>query len=314
MSELQASVPPPSKGATRTRRFVLSLVTVAATIYLGITLGTYLALAVADCKIKDVAGIPVEWGLTAVGIAYVLASLEKVLKVANTFRDYIVNPDKKVSLYPDCVALACIVAYLTLVSVAFAASAQCRKAPPETPSLPVKELVFLSRVAPPGSQPLELVPFFFADLAVGDADPTRGTTLSPQQTEDLRRLVRSLKACVGTSTGQDVELDFRGYADSNQFPKDSVEQNRKTANRRAASLHRAVKDLLGTQTGASQVVLHGPKEWPEDDPLAMTRENYFETRPLKNKGDEQDQGLFNRRADLLVLRLGACERMKPQAG
>jgi len=306
-------VRPQSRGWIRARRFLLSFLTVAATIYLGITLSTYLALAVVDCKIKDVAGVPVEWGLTAVGIAYVLATLEKVLKLANTFREYIVNPDKKVSLYPDCIALACIVAYLTLVSVAFAASGECKKPLPSTPTFPVKDVVYLSRLVPPGTQPLEIVPFFFVELAVGDSNPITGTILSPQQATDLGRLIKSLKACVGTSHGQDVELEVRGYADSNEFPKNSIEENRKAANRRAANLHRQVEDLLGAQTGLSRVMLRAPKEWPKHDPLEMTRENYFDTLPLTKTGREKDQGLFNRRADLLVLRLGACERLKPKA-
>jgi hypothetical protein len=177
-------------------------------------------------------------------------------------------------------------------------------------STPAKEVAYPSRSPYSSFQAVEHVPFFFSELASGDQNPNKGTTLSAQQVSDLDRLLKSLTACVGALPGQDVELDVRGYADSNEFPVNSMEQNRETANRRAANLHKAVRERLGTQSGPSRLLLRDLKEWPTDDPLAMTRERYFETLPLNKTGKERDQGLFNRRADLLVLRLGACERMR----
>lgn len=60
-----------------------------------------------------------------------------------------------------------------------------------------KELVYLSRIQQTVAAPLEYVPFLFKDLAAGDENPTKGTTLTAQQVSDIERLAASLKACVG---------------------------------------------------------------------------------------------------------------------
>lgn len=300
----------PSSGPLRVRRILASLLAVLATIYLGITLGRYLALFVVDCTIESVAGIPVKWGLTAVGVSYIFASSEKVLKLAFTFRDYVLKPDKKVSLYPDCAALALIVAYLTLLMVAFADAKDCDAAAKQSPL--TRDVVYVTKkAASPALKPLEWVPFFFVDLA-SEKRAEQGTTLSPQQEKDLTRLLQSLRACVGGQQGQDVELAVRGYADSNEFADNTVELNRQAANRRAANLQKKVSDLLGEQSGTSRVVVAKSHEWSKDDPGAMTKEQYFDTKPLSVTGKTKDQGLFNRRADLLILKLGECERMQAQ--
>ena len=41
----------------------------------------------------------------------------------------------------------------------------------------------------------------------------------------------------------------------------------------------------------------------------MTRARYFATKPLRETGAEKAQGLLNRRAGVVVLRMGACERL-----
>jgi hypothetical protein len=308
-SDLGTASRGPGEYGTSFRRIIASLLAFGATVYLGVVVGRYLAVAVLNCTIKKIAGIPIEWGLTAVGASYVLASLEKVLKLANTFREYLLKPNTKVALYPECVALMCIVAYVTLVRLAFVADTECKQ--PARTQTPAKELVYLARATDSDVLPLEWVPFFFPDLAGGEQNAAKGTTLSDQQLADVETFAKSMKACVGDSPGQDVELEVRGYADANEFPVNSDEENRKVANRRASALHQALKRALGTQTGASFVILHSSTEWPVDDPKAMTREaRYLNALALKQTGEGRDQGLFNRRADILLLKLGVCGRLQ----
>lgn len=308
-SEASLGKPERSSGWLRARRILASVLVVVATVFVGVIVGKYLALVVRDCEMKSVLGVPVNWGLAGIGLSYLFGSLEKVLKLANVFRDYIARPDKKVSLYPDCFALAFIVAYVTVLVLAFQASVDCQTASESTEVAPSKEIIYLSRMQQTVAAPLEYVPFLFKDLAAGDTNPEKGTTLTALQVGDIERLAASLKACVGSSQGQDVEVDVRGYADSNEFTSDSDEQNRKTANRRAAALHQQLERLAQPQTSPATVILRPLTEWPQNDPLAMTRQRYFMTLPLKQTGYDKDQGTFNRRADILILKLGVCERL-----
>ena len=254
-SDTTAEKPAKSSGWLRIRRIIASVLVVVATVLVGVFVGKYLALVVQDCRVKSVLGIPVDWGLAGIGLSYLFGSLEKVLKLANVFRDYIAKPDKKVSLYPDCFALAFIVAYVTVLTLAFQASVECKKGSESVEVASPKEIVYLSRMQRTVAAPLEYVPFLFKDLAAGDENPTKGTTLTAQQVSDIERLAASLKACVGPSRGQDVEIDVRGYADSNEFASNSEEQNRKTANRRAAALHEQLKRLVGPQTDPASLIL-----------------------------------------------------------
>jgi hypothetical protein len=297
-----------SSGWLRVRRIIASLLVLAATVFFGVIVGKYLALVVQDCQVKSVLTVPVDWGLAGIGLSYLFGSIEKVLKLTTIFRDYIAKPDKKVSLYPDCFALAFIVAYVTVLVLAFQASAACKEAPKLGEITAHREVVYLSRIQNTVAAPFEYVPLLFKELAAGDENPAKGTTLSDQQVSDIERLVASLKACVGSSQGQDVEVDVRGYADSNEFASNSEEQNRNVANRRAAAVHAELKRLVPAQTSAATLILRPLSEWSKDDPLAMTRERYFKTRPLKETGREKDQGIFNRRADILILNFGVCER------
>jgi hypothetical protein len=303
MAEIAQASTAPSRGWIRARRALTSVLVVIATIFVGLLVGESLASLVRDARIQNIFGIPIKWGLAGVGVAYILGSLEKVLKVINTFREYVAQPDKKVSLYPDCVALACIIAYLTVLANVLPDDDSRKALEPQVR----KELVYLMTAPEAREVPVEYFPFTFT-LAKGPADWKVGTELGERQIADLEALVKSLRACVGKSAGQDVEVATLGYADTNEFPSNSDELNRQTANRRAADLYRHLVRLVGTQAGASKLLVRPLTEWPKDDPKAMTRERYFATKGLKET-QGADQGLFNRRADLLVYRLGACQRL-----
>lgn len=183
-----------------------------------------------------------------------------------------------------------------------------RSSQPGTSGVGSKELVYLSRASEHRGAPIEYFPFIF-DLASGPSDWAKGTTLSSHQIEDLRKLVSSLQACVGSLRNQDVEVEIRGYADSNEFPSHTDEYNRQAANRRATTVHRHVKSFLVASGGPSTLVLRDPVEWPASDPSAMTRSRYYSAKSLRDTGNTKDQGLFNRRADIVLLRAGVCERL-----
>lgn len=301
MADLVQTPTVSSRGWTRARRIFTSILVVVATVFVGLLVGESFASLIRDARIQSIFGIPVKWGLAGVGIAYILGSIEKVLKVIKTFRDYIAQPDKEVSLYPDCVALACIIAYLTVLANVLPEGDS--KKPSEASAR--KELIFLTPASEPRTLPVEYFPFTF-HLAKGPSDWKVGTELNERQVSDLEALVKSLRACVGKSSGQDVEVAALGYADTNEFPSNSDELNRQTANRRAADLHRHLVRLAGTPVGASKLLVRPLAEWPKEDPKAMRRERYFATKGLSETQGE-DQGLFNRRADVLVYRLGTCQ-------
>ncbi len=101
---------------------------------------------------------------------------------------------------------------------------------------------------------------------------------------------------------------MRGFADENEFPSESKELNRETANRRAANLHQQIAAIIGAQNAKSKLIVQDPVQWASLE--AMTRDpRYFQARSLRETGRRRDQGLFNRRAEILLLRAGACERL-----
>jgi hypothetical protein len=292
-------------------RLTKSMLFVGSMVYLGVIVGKAIGAAVLTCTLDSVAGIKIEWGLTAVAATYLLTSFEKLLKLLRTLIDHVKQPSKSVGISSDSIALVGTVVYLTVVIVAFNRTRQCEDHSETQGKSPSKEVVYLSRATEPRVGPVEWVPFFFPELASTEEKPSKGTQLSAQQLKDLEILLGSLRACVGEQPGEDVVLDVRGYADRNEFRNDSVNENRKVANRRASTLHDAVVGLLGVQSGQSSVRLNPLRLWSEEDPGAMEREGrYFSARSFHETGTTRDQGLINRRADLLILGLGVCMPMQ----
>ena len=253
----------------------------------------------------------IQVGAAGVSLSLLLPALNQVYLTGEKLFKYIGDGTKS-ELLPELVKCGTTALVLAIAVFAFTipSSPVASDAPPsrmavaDTP----KQLVYLSRLPGSVAAPIEYFPYHF-DLAVGPSNWSAGTTLNNQQLKDLQHLVASLKACIGTSPGQDVEIDVRGYADTNEFASNSDELNRQTANRRAAFMHERLKTYIGAQTGPSQLILANYAEWPKDDPKAMMRERYFKTKPLRETGAAKDQGLLNRRADVLLLRIGACERL-----
>ncbi len=251
----------------------------------------------------------IQVGAAGVSLSLLLPALNQVYLTGEKLFKY-VGDGSKHELLPELVKCGTTALVLAIAVFAFTipTSPALVAAPPPAVAESPKELVYLARSTEPVAPPVDYFPYHF-DLAVGPANWAVGTVLNDQQLKDLQHLVASLKACIGPTPGKDVEIDVRGYADTNEFSSNSDELNRQVANRRAAFVHERLKAYIGPQQGPSKLILAKYTEWPKDDPKAMTRERYFKTKPLRETGTTKDQGLLNRRADVLLLRTGACERL-----
>jgi hypothetical protein len=286
----------------RTRRMVRGIAILAATAYVGVVFGRFLAETIQDSNVKTVLGVPLAWGVAGLGLTYIITSIEKLFELALTLWEYVTKPDKESSLFPGCVALACLVAYLTALPTVFSGT-RIEPAQAEVK----KELVYLARMTGEEPRPAEAFPFLFG-LASGPPGWSKGVNLSKEQEADLTRLLGSLKACVGSNPDENVEIQVQGFADENEFPSKTRELNREAANRRAANLHQRIVAITGAQDAKSKVIVKDPVQWASLE--AMIRHpRYFKARPLRETGRGKDQGLFNRRADIMLLRAGACEKL-----
>jgi hypothetical protein len=284
----------------KTRRMVWGTVILLVTAYGGVVFGRFLAETIQDANVRTVLGVPLAWGVAGIGLTYIVTSIQKLSELLLTLWDYVTKPDQEISLFPGCVALACLTAYLTALPTVVSAT---RSEPAQAAAR--KELVYLARVTE--SKPVEAFPFLF-ELASGPPDWSKGVKLSRAQEAELARLLATLGACAGSNPGQDVEIQVRGFADENEFPSESRELNRETANRRAANLHQRIVAIIGAQNAKSKLIVQDPVQWASLE--AMTRDpRYFQARSLRETGRGRDQGLFNRRAEILLLRAGACERL-----
>lgn len=151
----------------------------------------------------------------------------------------------------------------------------------------------------PSHESLVAFPFLF-DLG-GSA---RGTTLTKQQEADLRKILLSVKACAREGSVGSVELLVQGFADANEFPTDTRTKNLDLANRRARELHTRVAAFLKTKGLSSSISLK-PFEWKTYEEMTSAP-RYLTTRSFKETGKTLDQGLFNRRAEILLIKVGDC--------
>lgn len=285
------------------RRIIRGVVILVATAYLGVVSGKFIAGMIQDAGVKTVLGVPLAWGVAGIGLTYILTSIEKLLDLLGSLWEYVTKPDVEVSLYPGCVTLACLVAYLTALPTVFSVSPASESAPAAVS----KDVVYLVRAPEKDARPVEAFSFQF-NFARGAPDWPKGVTLNDEQAASLARLVGSLKACVGSNPGQNVEIQVVGFADANEFPSNSDEFNREAANRRAANLHQRIVEIVGVQKTKARVVVRDPVQWSSLTQMTQ-HPRYFRTRPLRQTGKGHDQGQLNRRADILLLRAGVCERL-----
>ncbi len=288
----------------RTRRMVGGIVILVVTAYAGVVSGKFIAGMIQEANVQTVLGVPLAWGVAGIGLTYILTSIEKVLELLGSLWDYVTKPDLEVSLYPGCVTLACLVAYLTALPTIFSVSPASEPAPAAVS----KEVVYLVRAPEKDARSVEAFSFPFGFARGSPPDWAKGVTLDEGQEAALTGLLGSLKACVGSTPGQNVEIQVIGFADANEFPSNSDEFNREAANRRAANLHKQVVALVGSQKTKVRLIVRDPVQWTSLKQMTA-HPRYFRARPLRQTGKGHDQGLLNRRADILLLRAGLCERL-----
>lgn len=288
----------------KTRRIIRGIVILAATTYLGVVSGKFIAGLIQEANVKTVLGVPLAWGVAGIGLTYILTSIEKVLELLGSLWDYVTKPDVDVSLYPGCVTLACLTAYVTALPTIFSASLGGEPAPAAVS----KEVVYLVRAPERDARPVEAFTFQFGFARGAPPNWSKGVKLDEGQEAALAKLLGSLQACVGSGPGQNVEIQVVGFADANEFPSNSDEFNRDAANRRAADLHKRIVGIVGAQKGKARLVVREPVQWASFKQMTE-HPRYFRVRPIRQTGKGHDQGLLNRRADILLLRAGACDRM-----
>lgn len=152
----------------------------------------------------------------------------------------------------------------------------------------------------PSSESLLVFPFFF-DLGGN----TQGEILNGKQDTDLRKILSSLKACAQQQSSNAVELSVQGFADANQFPTNNREKNLALANQRAKELHSHVAEFLKTEILRSRINLKPVVEWKKYEDMTMSP-RYLTAKSLRETENTSDQGYFNRRAEILLLKAGDC--------
>jgi hypothetical protein len=288
----------------KTRRMVGGIVILVVTTYAGVVSGKFIAGLIEDANVKTVLGVPLAWGVAGIGLTYIVSSIEKLLELLQTLWDYVTKPDLEVSLYPGCATLACLVAYLTALPTVFSVAPESEPAPAAIS----KEVVYLARAPERDPRPVEAFSFQFGFARGTPPNWAKGVKLDEGQDAALARLLRSLQACVGSNPGQNVEIQVVGFADANEFPSNSDDFNREAANRRAANLHKQVVAIVGAQKSKARLIVRDPVQWTSFKQMTE-HPRYFRARPLRQTGKGHDQGLLNRRADILLLRAGVCERL-----
>lgn len=169
--------------------------------------------------------------------------------------------------------------------------------------LPAEKTAKPKEDPPPPTQPpsesLLVFPFFF-DLGGN----MQGEILNGKQDLDLRKILSSVKACAGQQSNNAVELLVQGFADANQFPTNNREKNLALANRRAKELHSHVAEFLQTENLRVRIILK-LKEWEKYEDMTKSP-RYLTAKSLRETENTSDQGYFNRRAEILLLKVGDC--------
>lgn len=153
---------------------------------------------------------------------------------------------------------------------------------------------------PPSNEPLLVFPFLF-DFPEPNKELPK---LNQRQVDDLTKILSSVKACARKQGASGVELEVQGFADSNQFPTNNKEQNLALANQRAKELHSQVTKLLKTESPMSEIDIK-LIEWKKIEEMEKSP-RYLTTKPIREAGRNADQGYFNRRAEIRLLKAGDC--------
>jgi len=274
------------------RRVVLTCVVIGITIYAGYRAGVKIATLTNDEGVINVLGKSIKWDLGALGLVYVLSVIEKLFKLFKALADYVSTSGIKIiALLPDCGALLAVAAYATAAGSLVVTSQRSEPIPS------LAKVVYLSKVS---GEPVAAFSFLFSK--VGSATLRH----DDPQIDRLTKLVASLNSCVGKGLNQDVVIQIQGFADANEFSPPSEDRNRDLANQRAKSLNELVKDKIGSQPGFSKLTLEPNYLWNSFTEM-KTSPRWLEVEVLDKTRPSRDQGLFDRRADILLWRAGVCQ-------
>ncbi len=281
--------------------------TVYSAVWLAWSVGGWIILN----GVTEVLGIPLAAGVGGLGISFFATSAQQIMACLKRPWTYVVQGSARAELYPAYLALGSTVSFVILVATLSKALPPPQE--PEAPTLP-SMVVYLTPEPEEveGDEPLASFPILFQDPASGPPKWEKGVHPEGYQAKEIRRLIESLNACVGTSQSQDVVIRIRGFADSNEFAnvsaEVSAELNRQAANLRARNVAEIVEPLRRKEGGAALVV-EEVVSWETFE--EMKKRKPWVDLPL-TQTDGWDQGLFNRRAEILLLSAGVCERPQNQ--
>lgn len=282
----QADQNPPARWMRR--RLVTVLLMLVLAVIAGYLLGRYLA-----GRFR----VDLAWAVTAVGAAFLLAAIEQGLGALQAVWRYLRNPVAEPG------GLNKVVTYvLGFAAVAsFAAFSAFRPATEPEPAVPVQNVLFLQ----PGGKPRFVVPFLSeARRCTVDGSCEDGLEIEPASRDFLIRLAVGLASCASRSG--EVLVEVRGYASSSRFAGSTQSDawNLTTANLRAGRVRRLLEGAAVSDPQGERVrIVERP--WSEFED--MRRAAAF--HDLDDAGERylEERGLLNRRAEILLRDLGACE-------
>jgi hypothetical protein len=279
-------------------RAVLMCLFIGLMSYAGYQAGSWIANSVSKDGFILVRGRSIKWDLGTLGFAYLLLQLEKLFKLFKGVVDYVSAPATKViTLLPDFGALLAVSVSASVVGTLALAS------PHNDAAVATAKPAYFIMV---DRNPVEIFPFPF--YAPGASDLPQ----EDPQLDELNRIVASLRSCIGKEPNDHVIVQVQGFADANEFKRttDSDDRNRNLANSRAAILTKRISDMVkrlkDPSIDPSKLTVQSAPPWKSFEEMKNSR-RWLQVRSMSETGKEQDQGLFDRRAEILLLRAGACQ-------
>jgi hypothetical protein len=191
--------------------------------------------------------------------------------------------------------------FVALAITVFRASASTR---PAATGAADDSVVYLVHAPIEEKQGTVLSTFWF-DLASGTPTNLKGVSMGTDQSGRVRKLVATLKACVGNTPGQDVVVHVAGFADVNEFVNGPPGMNLEVAHRRARAAFEFLQQFVGSQVGEPRLKVLEPVQWRSEAEMESSA-RYFAGRPLKETGAQRDEGQLNRRVDVILDSAGVC--------
>lgn len=281
------------------------------TIFVGIAVGYGLVSLTEKPWVQAVLGKNFLKESSIVTVALLIGMMDKLSGLLKTFWDYISEAGKEVTL-PHCAALAGLVVYSVLVLSAWHDATD--------PAPPPASLVYLvksdSNSVNPGGSSVEILPFLFYNRTEDEIPET-----DPRQIDELNKLVASLASCVGKGPNQDVAIEIQGFADENEFKgetqNDSDTHNYELANRRAKKLLTKINNiklnLKYPPVDPLKFTVQLAKPWTSFPDMKISQ-RWLQAKSMSETGRDHDQGLFDRRAEILLNRAGVCQHLGIDVG